>query len=413
MSTQVQAKKSFINLYIEYTDTTESIELFRKWTAISTIAAALQRKVVLPMGHLEIYPNLYIVLIGPPGRSRKGTAMGPAEKIMKSIGIKTAPQSITREAFLEFMADSREPLATVDQDLGEDTLNIPETGGKFHSSVTVYAKELVVFLGHKNSVFLADIVDLFDADAHEEWEYKTKTSGTSLIYGPWLNLLGATTPDLLQSSLPKESTGGGFTSRIIFVHNSEFPTPEPFPMKDKKIEVMLKEDLERIFLLSGEFKITEGWAKTYSDWRFEEARYDPFNDERLSHYLNRRPLHLLKLCMVFSAAEGSNMIITESHFNQALEALREVEKSMKYAFGGFGKSDDYEAIHKIAEVLYSARTGKTFKPQEMRDVYRRVQADIGQWERFELCIDSLLQAGVIKKKLNLTDNKEYLTYVSD
>ncbi|MFI5422740.1 MAG: hypothetical protein ACHQWH_02215, partial [Nitrososphaerales archaeon] len=62
---------------------------------MSVIAGALQRRVYLKWGLGQIiYPNLYVVLIGPSGRTRKGVALGIAKDILRQIsGISIAPES--------------------------------------------------------------------------------------------------------------------------------------------------------------------------------------------------------------------------------------------------------------------------------------------------------------------------------
>jgi len=54
----------WIEDYIKYTKNTEPPILYREWSAVSTIASAMQRKCFLPW-ELEdiVYPNLYVVLV--------------------------------------------------------------------------------------------------------------------------------------------------------------------------------------------------------------------------------------------------------------------------------------------------------------------------------------------------------------
>jgi hypothetical protein len=47
--------------YIKYASYQESPPLFHKWTAISTLAATLNRNVFIQRGYNRLYPNLYTV----------------------------------------------------------------------------------------------------------------------------------------------------------------------------------------------------------------------------------------------------------------------------------------------------------------------------------------------------------------
>ena len=204
MSSIKRELNDWISAYLKYVENTEPPISYHTWTAVSMIAGALQRKVYLNWGHDTIYPNMYIVLIGPSGRARKGTAMNIGKDILKDIGISMTSESITREALIRDMKDA--------------VTNFPDaTTGKvrFHCSLTALSEELSVFLGQNDIKFLADLTDWYDS--RDSWTYRTKGSGTDKIQGVCFNILGATAPDWLQSILPQEAVGGGFTSRIIFV----------------------------------------------------------------------------------------------------------------------------------------------------------------------------------------------------
>ena len=98
--------EDWISAYLKYTENTEPPISYHTWTAISLIAGALQRKVYMPWGHDIIYPNMYIVLIGPSGRARKGTAMNIGKDILKDIVISMTSESITREALIRDMKEA-------------------------------------------------------------------------------------------------------------------------------------------------------------------------------------------------------------------------------------------------------------------------------------------------------------------
>ena len=102
MSRQVE---DWIDGYVEFTDNSESPENFRRWTAISTIAAALQRKCFVEWGTITWYPNMYIVLVGPSG-ARKGTAMGPAYDMLEELNIPMAANATTLQALIRRRKDT-------------------------------------------------------------------------------------------------------------------------------------------------------------------------------------------------------------------------------------------------------------------------------------------------------------------
>jgi hypothetical protein len=73
----------FITDFVAFTEDDWSPELFRRWTAISMVAAALERRVWVKTGPRVTFPNLYTFLIGRPGAG-KGV-IDRAKTIMRSV----------------------------------------------------------------------------------------------------------------------------------------------------------------------------------------------------------------------------------------------------------------------------------------------------------------------------------------
>ena len=194
----------WLDAYLEFTDNTEPPTQFHRWTALSLIASVLQRKCHLEWGSLTFYPNMYVVLVAPSGKARKGTAMGVGLQMLEELGVKLAAESITREALVRELANVSDKIIYPDNERVE-----------FHSSLTIFSPELTVFLGHNNFQLMSDLTDWYDC--RQKWIYRTKNMGTDEIVGVWVNLIGATTPSLIQTALPMDAIGGGLTSRIIFV----------------------------------------------------------------------------------------------------------------------------------------------------------------------------------------------------
>lgn len=249
-----------------------------------------------------------------------------------------AAESITREALVRELKQSNDTQVDV------------STGDMFlHASLTIYSQELTVFLGYNNQALMADLVDWYDCG--DVWTYRTKNMGTDEIIGVWVNLLGATTPELLQTTLPRDAIGGGLTSRIIFIYEQRKgkTCPAPFLSKEERaLKKLLGQDLDKICILSGEFKVTDEFLERYIEWYTNYSEADsPNNDYRFSGYYERRPTHLRKLCIILSASRDSNKLITLGDFDKALTILERTEKKMAYTFSGVGKSDDAEMMQRV------------------------------------------------------------------
>jgi len=297
----------------------------------------LQRKCSLPWGHFSIFPNLYIVLVGPSG-CRKGTAMNLGYPFLRELGIRLAAEAITREALIK------------DLKLSTNTQIDSQGRPLIHCSLTVHSQELTVFLGYNNMQMMADLCDWYDAK--DRWTYRTKNQGTDELIGVWVNLLGATTPDLLRSTLPADAIGGGLTARMILVFEKRKAKSVTCPFlseEEKKLREALLSDLEQILMLSGEFKLTKEYLDYWNFWYPSQDDNPPFTDIRLSGYIERRAIHALKLSIIANVSRTSNMMLELQDLQRAIAFMQEVEQKMLYVFSGVGKA-------KLADVLVKAWT---------------------------------------------------------
>lgn len=342
MSDLTRKLPNWIDAFLLYTENTEPPFMFRKWTAISCIAAALQRKCYINWGTaLTFYPNMYIVLVGPSA-TRKSTAMAAGLDIMMEIpSIMMSAQATSLQALIRRLKSI---------DLTEIDL---KTGAQiWHSSMTIFSKEFTVFLGYHNRELMAALCDWYDCE--KKWTYETISRDKEEIVGVWVNLEAATTPDSIRSSLPIESIGGGLTSRIIFVCENQIGKLVTLPKtpaeteRELRLREFLVYDLEKISLLSGEYGFTKGFSELWHQWCVNAMTNPPFYDKRFDGYMGRRRTHLMKLSMIMNAARGiSDLKLTRDDLEDAIIALSEAEVNMEQVFKGFGKSD-------IAELIYRA-----------------------------------------------------------
>lgn len=374
----------WLSAYLKFTENSEPPELFHTWTAISTVASALQRKCIMNWGKLRFYPNLYIVIVAPSGKARKGTAMGYGKDFLSRLGVKMAAESITREALVREIMNSYDTI--INDDTGEMT---------FHSSLTIYAPELVVFLGYNQQQLMMDLTDWYDCGHGPEgkWTYRTKHQGVDEITGVWVNLLGATTPDLLRSCLSMDAIGGGLTSRIIFVYEGDKrkSCPAPFlSMEEQTLEEKLYYDLEQIHLLKGQFKPSTDFIDLWVDWYVRQDGRKIFDDPHLAPYCERRPVHIMKLSMILNACRTSDMIVTSKDLQRAINLLEITERNMHRAFSGIGKSPHAEVLSKVMNEV--GLRGEITLSELQRMFYHDADARV-----LDLIIHTLINMGFVSR----------------
>lgn len=346
--------------YLQLVENSEPCDLFKLWCGVSLLCAFLQRKVWLPWD-VNVYPNMYIVLVAPSG-IRKGTAIRPIKEFMREYGIRMSAESITREALIKDLVESAD-IRT------DDERNI------VHCSMTIIAEELSVFVNQKQTELICTLTDWFDCS--DDWTYRTKHGGSDEIIGVWVNLLGAITPQYLQTAFPQDAIGIGLTSRMILVYSDKEGKICPLPFltpEDTALKQNLMADLNHLLMMTGPFSTTKEFLSTYYDWYVESKQHPMRHDPILQAYSNRRSLHLRKLCMVMSASRSSSMVLDVEDFERARKLLEATEADMGLCFSGRGRAMKVEIFEQIMRYIYSRGMAVTDN-ELIKQFYRDVSAE--------------------------------------
>lgn len=368
----------WIENYLTYVDNSEPPFMFHLWSAIAVISSVLKRKCYLEWGSLTFYPNMYIVLVGPPA-TRKGTAMNFARPFLENLQIKMAAEAITREALIKALLESFSDSSQLD--------------GKMymHSSLVIWSQELTVFLGHQNFQLMSDLTDWYDC--RNTWTYRTKNMGTDDIIGVYVTLYGGTTPDLIRSALPLDAIGGGLTSRIVFISEQYKGKIIGYPGFSEEQMALLKplqNDLARIHNLHGKFVVTKNFLDYWLEWYPAQERHPPFDDPKFAGYIERRANHVMKLSMIVNASRTDTMTISLKDLERAIQILEKTEQKMQNTFSGVGKLPDAEVLTKIMNDI-----GMN-KVCYFSDLLMRYRNDIDKW-RLDNIIASLDSAKFLIK----------------
>jgi len=196
------------------------------WAAISGAGACLGRRVYLPFGFADIYANMCILLVGPPG-VRKSTAILLMQKrLRKSTGVRFAPEDSCgqRQGLIIAMEGDKEDISDEDAKLIDAANRLPDvdTMAKLNLSqdprdahvMYAVASEFASFIGQNAIEMVTFLNKVLDG---EDYDYKTRSSQHTLD-NPLLGIIGGTAPISIQDAFPKAAIGHGFTSRIVFVY---------------------------------------------------------------------------------------------------------------------------------------------------------------------------------------------------
>lgn len=388
--------KNWLSGFMTYADNSEPPVIFKKWTGLMCIASALQRRCYVEWDGI-IYPNMYVILVGASGGVRKGTAMNHGlDIITQESTIQVCADAITREALVSRMNASNVMITD------------PITNEvKPHSSITIWSQELTVFIGYNNLQLIVALTDWYDCKDY--WKYECVGRGKEEIHGVWVNMFGATTPDMLKSALPQDAIGGGFTSRIIFVYGDKKSKIVKRPQKtpaEKELREKLIYDLNVICQMNGQFQMTDGYLDLKDDWYEKHSISPPFSDYRLRGYNERRATHLLKLSMVLSAARSNNLLIDEEIFFQAEAILNETEEKMPKVFGSYGRREKSDLLPEVYKTIAVLDGGIKFS-----DLVRRYIQDFDKDEMIKI-IETFCAGGYCATQ-RIEGTTDFMVYVKD
>lgn len=347
--------RSWIAGFHEYTEGIPSPEIFRRWAAIAAVAGALERRVWVYSSGGQMFPNMFLLLVAPPGVG-KDQAINPVADLWGAAGLfSVAPISLTHKGLLDQLSEQSSAKSFFDNS------QTPPQWYNFHS-LLIAAPELGVLLPSYDLGYISALNELFNC--RDLFEERMRSTGKVLrIERPHLHMITGTQPKYLGEFLPEPAYGMGFTARIIMIYAGDAIRVSPFAKRtlDEKLRKNLIYDLQSIGRLHGQFTITEETKSAIESWYLNESEKDKPTHSKLIHYNTRRIMHILKLCMTFSAARSNELVIEKEDFLSAHATLLEVENLMPQIFkeisSGSQISEIEEAFHFLVRA-YSANKGK-------------------------------------------------------
>jgi hypothetical protein len=376
--------KSWLDTYLEYTNDQESPEMFHRWVGMCILSATVGRSIFLPRIKYTIYPNIYVILVAGSAKCKKSTSMNIGMDILKAM--EKPPmvfaQKITTEALIQ-------------------ALELAKTTGQ--SAGIIFASELAVFLGHesKSTGIIPALTDLYDSPA--TWTYHTRGRGKEELTNVTLAMLAGTTKDWLKTSLPEESIGGGFTSRVIFVFQDN-PRPRDLfgegydRMRETQLKANLVHDLNHIRAnVKGLVEFTDEAKKVCRAW-YDEELFE-VRDQKLDGYFARKHDIMFKLATLLSVADRDDRVVTDTHVTEALKMMSANEDNLENVMNSITSNETGGYTEKILTLVYRH---KRIKHSELlRRCWRFATA-----QEMSILIRTLVESGEIGE----TVDKENIRY---
>lgn len=376
----------WLKAYTAFTSASEAPLEFHFWTGVSTIAACLRKQVWRDEMYFKWTPNFYIIFVGPAGVVTKSTTLNLGFRLLEKVpGIRMGPDSMTWHGLgKEFEAafhyfEIKDPKGSVVQ-YGQ-------------SPLTCSVSELGTFLRPEDKALISFLTDIWDGK-DRPFRHKTQDSNGITVDNPWLNIIGATTPEWIQNNFPVSFLSEGIGSRIIFVHADvkrqfvAYPSRSVVHKDFADTEKKLVEDLVEISKIKGHFELTEAAFVWGEQWYKDlQSRPTSLASGRYNSYLARKQTHMHKLAMVLALSSSDVLVIDKQHLEAANTILAGTERSMMKVFESVGVVD--EAKH-LAELIPYVRAYKWITAP---DLYKLVY-NVMQKRDFEGALKGGIEGGL-------------------
>ena len=332
-------------------ESTESPKRYWYWAGLSAISAVVGRKLYLDKFLYNLYPNLYIILIG-----RSGIRKGPPVSLAKSL---------VKEVNNTRIISGRASIQAIIKDLRAAFTR--ESGGPPLTDAIAFLpiSEFAAFLVQDPSA-LTTLTDLYDSHANDEWEYKTISGGNQILNNVCITLLGASNEVHFRDVVPDNALGGGFIGRTCIIHATKKGGSNPLTSKPKNMVniVELAKHLRAISKLKGQFMWSREGKNIYDDW-YEKMEKSGIDDDTGSIF--RLHDNVLKAAMCISLSRALDLSLEASDIKEAIFACQEFIPGVRriaMTSGGTSAAAPGTAVF-ISELLKHKDDGYSLSRREM------------------------------------------------
>lgn len=359
--------------------TSEASDAYYFASLLTTVGALMGRSVMVYYAG-ELYPNIYTVIEGPTGISRKSSATKSAIKTIRDVdptliirrslstveGLINILKAPTEEELEEYEQKTEAFKKELIAQEPEKPIPIFEYEGR---RLLVTFDEFSLLLKktkrESSSTLIQGLTEAYDCP--DTLDNPTKERPMS-AYKPCVSLIGLTTKAWLERTLDYDDLLGGFVNRFIFfMGEPKNPIPKP-PKPDANawnhVKICLQQARNAYHKASSkegssqEYTLTteadELWESYYLDWY---QRQRQCNDETMTCLWQRLPNHAMKTALLYGCLEDKQGTaqITCEQLQAGIDLATYAEKSYEYLFRGFGFSKRARIEATIEEKLKMRR----------------------------------------------------------
>lgn len=373
---------NFLREWCQLFVNTEVPDTYALWSGIWTISSALRDKIYMSRGASRLYPNIYLLLIGPAGGGKSTSA---------ELGV-TQLEALGIELFKGRMTESR--LLYHLQGLAQmQALNNTTPSAKVLPVLSLYSDELANTVGSGDMAFqfLRIMTQLYGSG----FDYNTHVHGLIKVDRPVISWLALATLPWLRRSLPKDLIDSGFVARLIAqketLSDKIYAKLTKFP--HDRLQLLLA-DLVDVSLLEGEYYLSSAADQRHDEWYNTLRRHrQSLTDEITQGIHGREDEQVMKVSMCLMASTGESPEITLTALNNAITLVTNARASSLDLFRSLAAGDrmvDYK------EYVRSKLAESNGQPMQHSELMRRTRKVLPDAEMFRRVITSLKEESLIE-----------------
>lgn len=284
----------------------EAPEQFHLASGLGLIGATAGRKVSARYVSKNLYANLYLMIVGVAGYSRKDTAIEFAINMPDHKPYRTSENVSPYQV----LTDVGSP-----QGLMERLQN--------HSNIWLYVTEYerLAANAHRSST---PIFPLLTTAWNTPNKLQNITKGSAIeAQFPYLSTIAAVQPDILARHMLPEDISNGFASRWLFVPGlGGDPIAEPPDIDESAAFELYGRLLHTIDLYNNDGQGTRLYLspeakERWEEWYINDVHVQPETDDEAS-MRSRLGVHIRKLALVYAIGAGERKAIQLDHLESAI-----------------------------------------------------------------------------------------------
>lgn len=375
---------AWLELYTNYACAKSPMSpfLFHQSAGLVLWSIAIARRLVLPMGFDDIYPNLYVLWVAVTSLFRKTTALNIAADLAhRAFPHLLTPQEFTPEALLADMAGEK-PTNLNGSDADPDLLKRWQEQRNFAAQRGGFYDEMSGLLAIAGKDYNAGLLEFIMRayDCADEYSRSTRSYGYLVARNIYFSLVGASTPAGLAKYLHSERLGAmGLWPRFVLlsptIRKPEHANPPRNIQEPEQLFAQLLHLYER--LLKPEWptpptplNVTLGHGVRDCWNRYDKfVGYDLINpdcDDQLAGTYARMPIQALKVAILLAAMDWPEDLaaprIELPHLVRAIQIVEEWRASLHRTLALANQTDYQKLENEIRHHLARANgTGMTLR----------------------------------------------------